>query len=108
MNSNPSGWPCAGTAQQKKTPTVPAKGADRGDLPVESLPYDAGSGAASGTTGAGIDTPAAQLAWHRREAALINRLLSAPGAWDPAPLVRGLQIHLDTIARLERLGVAHV
>jgi hypothetical protein len=93
----------AGTPQEKDPAVTPARASDRahqcGHL---RTPFQKGA-----TPEPAIDTPAAQLQWHRREAALINRLLS-DGAWDRGPLVAGLQIHLDQIARFERQGVARV
>jgi len=92
----------AGTPQEKDPAMTPARASDRahqcGHL---RTPFQKGA-----TPEPAIDTPAAQLQWHRRELLLIEQRLAAGANWD-VPLLRGLHLHRLAITRLEQQEASH-
>jgi len=93
----------AGTTQKKARPQSPQGTGDR----VLLAAHLGTASRKSATPGLAIDTPAAQLAWHRRELRLIEQLLAAGGSADVVPLLRGVHLHRLAITRLQQQEAGH-
>jgi hypothetical protein len=94
----------AGTPQKKSRPQSPQGTGDR----VLHAAHLRTALQKTATPEPAIDTPAAQLAWHRRELLLIEQHLATGSGGDVVPLLRGVHLHRLAITRLERQGVARV